>query len=233
MPLLEQPQTRVPPSPWSRRRASRGPAFGDEAASGPSALEPGDERDGASEADPRTISTLALLAAMAARDEPVVAHSRTVASTAEAVGRALDFDDEALADLHLVALLHDVGKLMVPQSILEHRGPLDEEQWQTMRTHTTRGAAILENIPALAPLAGAVRATHERWDGGGYPDNLAGDKIPLSSRIVFACDAWDAMLSDRPYRRALSRKEAREELRANAGTQFCADVTRSLLGVVA
>jgi HD-GYP domain-containing protein (c-di-GMP phosphodiesterase class II) len=148
------------------------------------------------------------------------------------VGRALDFDEQALRDLHVVALLHDVGKLMVPQPILEQRGPLDEAQWETMRTHTTRGAAILEGIPALAPLAHAVRATHERWDGAGYPDNLAGDDIPLTSRIVFACDAWDAMTSDRPYRSALTREQARDELRSHAGTQFCADVTSSLLAVV-
>jgi putative nucleotidyltransferase with HDIG domain len=233
MPLLEQAQTRVPPTPWSRRRAShRDAALRTGPIPGPVAPE-ADDRSGAADADEQMISTLALLAAMAARDEPVFAHSHTVASTAEAVGRAMDFDDDDLRDLHVVALLHDVGKLMMPEPILQQRGPLDDEQWATMRTHTACGAAILENIPALAPLAPAVRATHERWDGGGYPDNLAGDEIPLTSRIVFVCDAWDAMLSDRPYRRALSPEEARAELLANAGTQFCAKATQSLLEVVA
>ena len=120
-----------------------------------------------------------------------------------------------------VALLHDIGKVGVPDAILRKPGGLTAPEWEVMREHPAIGAQIVSAIGSLSHLAPAVRAEHERWDGGGYPDGLAGEAVPLASRICFVCDAWHAMTSDRPYRRALSDEQARAELRRNAGTQFC------------
>jgi HD-GYP domain-containing protein (c-di-GMP phosphodiesterase class II) len=130
------------------------------------------------------------------------------------------------------AELHDIGKVAVPDAILHKPGPLDEADWSFIRQHTIIGERIVGAADALRPVGRVVRASHERWDGAGYPDGLAGEDIPLGSRIVFACDAWDAMTCDRGYRRALSAEVAAQELRANAGTQFDATVVGALLAVV-
>ena len=119
------------------------------------------------------------------------------------------------------ALLHDVGKLAIPQAILAKPGALDDAEWATMRSHPEIGAAAVAEVRELAHLAPAVRASHERWDGTGYPDGLAGYDIPIASRITAVCDAYDAMTSDRPYRAARSHLVALAELLACAGTQFC------------
>lgn len=119
------------------------------------------------------------------------------------------------------AALHDIGKAAVPDSILEKREPLDEEEWAYMRQHTLIGERILEAAPSLADAAELVRASHEHFDGGGYPDGLVGDEIPLAARIVAVCDAYDAMTTSRPYRPApMSPRGALAELRRSAGTQF-------------
>jgi HD-GYP domain-containing protein (c-di-GMP phosphodiesterase class II) len=118
------------------------------------------------------------------------------------------------------AELHDIGKIGIPERILQKKGGLDADEWALMRTHTLIGERILGVAPAMAPVAGLVRSSHERWDGGGYPDGLAGEQIPLGSRIIFICDAFDAITSQRPYANARSRAEAIAELRTNAGTQF-------------
>ena len=98
-------------------------------------------------------------------------------------------------------MLHDVGKIAIPDEILARRGPLSDEEWAFVRDHTVVGERILRGIPFLQSAASAVRSAHERWDGDGYPDGLAGERIPLLSRIVFACDTWDVMTSDRPTAR--------------------------------
>ena len=116
--------------------------------------------------------------------------------------------------------MHDVGKVAVPDSILDKPGPLDIEEWSLVHRHTLAGERILAATPALKHIAEIVRATHERWDGTGYPDRLAGPAIPLIARIVSAADAYHAMTGDRPYRSAMLRAEAIEELRRCAGTQF-------------
>jgi HD-GYP domain-containing protein (c-di-GMP phosphodiesterase class II) len=118
------------------------------------------------------------------------------------------------------AELHDVGKIAIPEEILHKPGPLDELEWELMRKHTLIGERILGAAPAMAPIAAAVRWSHERWDGAGYPDGIAGEEIPLAARIVFVCDAYDAMRTSRPYRRAISREQAIAELRRGAGSQF-------------
>lgn len=174
----------------------------------------------------------ALLAALEARDGYTEAHSIAVVELALAVGRRLDLDDTALSDLESAALLHDIGKLGVPDAILRKPGPLTPEEWIEMRRHPEIGERIVASMPALSHLAPVIRAEHERWNGTGYPDGLVADQIPLASRIVLVCDAYHAMTSDRPYRAALPLEEAITEIQRNAGTQFCPHSAAAVLAVV-
>jgi two-component system, cell cycle response regulator len=118
------------------------------------------------------------------------------------------------------AELHDVGKMAIPDAILSKPGALDEQEWAFMRRHTIFGERILSAAPALLPVAKVVRSTHERYDGDGYPDRLAGEEIPLGARIIAVCDAFHAMISNRPYRKGMNMEEALEELQRCSGTQF-------------
>ncbi|HEX5910184.1 MAG TPA: HD domain-containing phosphohydrolase, partial [Thermoleophilaceae bacterium] len=129
-------------------------------------------------------------------------------------------DEDEVANVRHAAELHDVGKVAVPDDILSKPGPLDDEEFAFIRRHTLIGERIISAAPALSEVARLVRSSHERWDGTGYPDGLAGEEIPLASRIVFAADAFDAMTSTRPYNTPRSADEAIRELRACAGTQF-------------
>ncbi|MDQ3608753.1 MAG: HD domain-containing protein [Actinomycetota bacterium] len=136
--------------------------------------------------------------------------------------------------VELSALLHDVGKVAVPREVLDKPGPLDEREWALMHRHSIEGQRMVEGSDAsLATIGHVVRSCHERWDGGGYPDGLAGVAIPLAARIVAVADAYSAMTSDRPYRRALPEGRARRELRANAGSQFDSAVVDAALAVLA
>jgi response regulator RpfG family c-di-GMP phosphodiesterase len=177
-------------------------------------------------------SVSALLSALDARDSYTGEHSAQVVKLAVRVGRELGLSDGALTELEQTARLHDIGKLGVPDSILQKAGALTDAEWATMREHPRIGAEIVASVDALAHLAPLVRAEHERWDGTGYPDRLAGDAIPLPSRIVLACDAYHAMTSDRPYRRRMSKDEAEHELTRNGGTQFDPGVVDALLRVL-
>jgi diguanylate cyclase (GGDEF)-like protein/putative nucleotidyltransferase with HDIG domain len=163
----------------------------------------------------------ALLAALNARENYTAEHSEAVLELALEVANELGLAPDEATSVGQVALLHDIGKVGVPDAILRKPGGLTAPEWEVMREHPAIGAQIVSAIGSLSHLAPAVRAEHERWDGGGYPDGLAGEDVPLASRICFVCDAWHAMTSDRPYRRALSIEQARAELRRNAGTQFC------------
>jgi len=147
-------------------------------------------------------------------------HVRGVAAFARAVGERFGLDQGRLGEIERVAELHDLGKIAIPDSILEKQGPLDDEEWRFMRRHTLIGENMLQAAPALASIGRLVRSTHERFDGAGYPDGLVGEEIPLASRIVFVCDAYEAMTSDRSYRGAMDERSALEELRCHAGTQF-------------
>jgi diguanylate cyclase (GGDEF)-like protein len=173
-----------------------------------------------------------LLAVLGEREPDLQRHMRDVAQLARAVGNHLGLDAEDLDVVVRAAELHDIGKVAVPDAVLHKPGPLDEAEWSFIHQHTIIGERIVGAAEALRPVGRVVRASHERWDGGGYPDGLAGEAIPLGARIVFACDAWDAMTCDRGYRSALSAPEAADELRVNAGTQFDADVVAALLAVV-
>ena len=128
------------------------------------------------------------------------------------------------------ALLHDIGKVGIPDDVLHKGGDLTEPEWRTMREHPVIGERIVRTIPGLGPVARIIRHEHERWDGTGYPDGLSGDEIPIGARIVLACDAYNAMTSDRPYRQALPHQEAMHELSEGAGTQFDPEVTEILIG---
>ncbi len=161
-----------------------------------------------------------LLQVLREREPELHRHLRGVAALAAAVGRRLDLSAEQLDEVARAAELHDVGKIAVPDEILHKPSALTADEWRLMRQHTVIGARILGVAPAMRPVAEIVRASHERWDGAGYPDGLAGERIPLGARIVSVCDAFHAMTSERPYQRSLSDEEALVELRRCAGTQF-------------
>ncbi|MEA2346982.1 MAG: hypothetical protein QOG62_769 [Thermoleophilaceae bacterium] len=160
-------------------------------------------------------------------------HSDRVASLAQIVGEDMGLRPRELTMLRSVAELHDLGKLIIPRAILDRAGPLDGGEWALLHTHTVVGQRLLESIPGFEQVARLTRSTHERWDGAGYPDGLAGTQIPLGSRIVFVCDAFDAMTSPRPYRRAMTSQTALGKLQKGAGTQFDARVVRVLSAIVA
>jgi diguanylate cyclase (GGDEF)-like protein len=173
-----------------------------------------------------------LLAVLGEREPDLQRHMHDVASLARAVGRRMGLDAEDLDVVVRAAELHDVGKVAIPDEILQKPSELTADEWQFVRKHTLIGERIVSAAEALRPVGRVVRASHERWDGKGYPDGLAGEQIPLGARIVLACDAWDAMTSDRSYRRALPPERAAAELRAHMGTQFDPDVVLALLAVV-
>jgi diguanylate cyclase (GGDEF)-like protein len=171
----------------------------------------------------------ALVAALEAKDTHAAQPRGDIVEQAEAIGRALGMDDAGLRDLRFAAVFHDLGKIAVPEAILGKPGPLTSEERTVVESHPAAGEQILAPVEFLAGVRRLVRHEHERWDGAGYPDGLAGEEIPLGSRIILACDALHAMTSDRPYRRALPREQALEELRRNAGTQFDPRVVDILL----
>ena len=180
----------------------------------------------------RASATSTLLAALGARDGYTGEHSQAVLELADRVAARLGLDAAAADQVQQAALLHDIGKIAVPDAILNKPGPLTAEEWEVMHTHPITSEEIAVAAGGMEDLAPVLRAEHERWDGRGYPDGLAGEQIPLASRITFVCDAYQAMTSDRPYRSALSHDDARKEIAAGAGTQFCPNAARALLDVL-
>ena len=170
-----------------------------------------------------------VLATLAAHQDQLPQHSKGVAALAGAVARRFGLRSGEVREVVHTAELHDVGKLALPEALLDKAGPLDEEEWELMRLHTLAGEQILADLPGVAEIGRLVRSTHERWDGLGYPDGLAGEEIPLASRVVFACDAYDAMTSARPYQRPKTSAEALEELEQCAATQFDPRVVSALI----
>lgn len=147
-------------------------------------------------------------------------HCDEVARLAGEVGKRLHLEPGQLAELELAGRLHDIGKIAVPNSILDKAGALTDDEWEVMRRHPVWGAEALQRTPGLEPVAVYVRLHHGRWDGNGYPDSLMGEQIPLLSRVLAACDAYSAMTEERPYGQALDRGTALAELRAGASEQF-------------
>jgi two-component system, cell cycle response regulator len=204
----------------------------DEASDASHALQTADERLYAQKYSRRGESDrtmAALLEALLVRDPAVQEQLVGVGSLAAEVGRMLGLRRDELEDLDRAAQLHDLGKLAVPDEILSKPGPLDEREWAFVRQHTIVGERILRASPALRSVATAVRASHENWDGSGYPDGLAGEDIPLASRIIRACNAFVAMTSHRPYREAMEVEDALNELTRCAGTDFDPTVVRVLV----
>jgi putative nucleotidyltransferase with HDIG domain len=161
-------------------------------------------------------------------------HSRDVVELVLAVADELKLDPAERRQAEFAALLHDVGKVKIPTAIIDKAGPLDDDEWEIMKTHTVLGEQMLEQIGGLLGDVGhIVRSCHERWDGTGYPDGLAGETTPLAARIVCACDAWSAMTTDRSYRKALTLEAATDELRRCSGTHFDPRVVDALAKVIA
>lgn len=176
------------------------------------------------------LGTAAALAnALEARDDYTAGHAREIAELAVAVGERLGMGADELEDLRFGGIFHDIGKIAVPDGILLKPEPLSDEERAVIERHTIVGQRILAPVPNMEGVGRLVRASHERWDGGGYPDGLAGDEIPLGARILAVVDAWHAMVSDRTYRTGIGPAAAERELRANAGTQFDPAVVEAFL----
>ncbi len=174
----------------------------------------------------------ALLSAIEARDVATCGHSRAVGMWCGRIAKTMGMHYEQQQAAALAGTLHDVGKIATPSEILLKPGPLVPGEWATMRQHSRIGAQMLERIPSLRDLAPIVRAHHERMDGRGYPDGIAGNHIPLLARIVAVADSFHAMISKRPYRSAMTVPAALDELRAGAGAQWDASLVEAMLDIV-
>jgi diguanylate cyclase (GGDEF)-like protein len=174
----------------------------------------------------------ALVQVLSEQDKGMNVHGDHVASLSRAVAEALHQPEAEVHRIELAATLHDIGKTALPDSLLNKPGPLNAQEWEFMHRHTAIGERIILAAPALANTAPLVRSSHERIDGDGYPDGLAGNEIPLGARIIFACDAFDAMTSVRSYRGATSNEVALEELRRCSGSQFDPEVVKALGDVI-
>ncbi len=182
--------------------------------------------------DPRAIATEIGMAMLAQTSTETVAHCDDVVVISEAICRRLGIAGDELEDILAAARLHDVGKASIPTEIIEKPGPLSDDEWQLIRQHTVIGEQLLSHVDGLEGVLPLIRHSHERWDGRGYPDGLAGEEIPLGSRIIFCADAFHAIRSSRPYRPGTSAREALKEVSRNAGTQFDIGVVGALQEVV-
>jgi diguanylate cyclase (GGDEF)-like protein len=172
-----------------------------------------------------------LLSALAERSVELATHVGVVGEMAGRLAAAMGIQGELLEQIMQAAELHDIGKVAIPEAILNKPGPLSDEEWAFIRKHTLIGEKILSAAPALTAAGRLVRSSHERYDGRGYPDGLAGEDIPLGARIVAVCDAYEAMTSDRPYRSKMSSEKAAAELKSSAPSQFDAHVVQVFLEV--
>jgi diguanylate cyclase (GGDEF)-like protein len=161
-----------------------------------------------------------LLATLTERSPDLGRHTSEVADLTDTVGRNLGLPEDELIAIRQAADLHDIGKMAIPDAILQKPGPLDDAEWGFMHKHTVIGQRIVSVAPALVRVGELIRSSHERFDGAGYPDGLAGEQIPIGARVIAVCDAYEAIVSDRPYRAARTPHEALAELRRCAGEQF-------------
>jgi len=191
----------------------------------------GENRDGARDDVLRAIAGDAGAAMLSAASTYTAEHSDHVVLIADAICDEMSIGSPARADLLAAARLHDIGKTSIPLEVIEKAGPLTDEERELMKQHTLAGQRILSAMPELAAIGTIVRHSHERWDGRGYPDGLAGDEIPLASRVIFCADAFDAIRCSRPYREGRSAAATLGEVKRNAGTQFDPDVVDALVDV--
>jgi two-component system, cell cycle response regulator len=173
-----------------------------------------------------------LLRTMHAKQPDLDARASTIADLAARVARRLGVEGEALDEIARAAQLHDIGKVGIPDAILNKSGDLSESEWEFIHNHPILGESILHGAPALRTVARLVRASHERWDGSGYPDRLRGEQIPLGARIVSVCDAYEAMTTERSYRTTVTQATACQELLRCAGTQFDPAVVDAFVAVI-
>jgi putative nucleotidyltransferase with HDIG domain len=160
-------------------------------------------------------------------------HCKSVVALTLDLAEHLDLSAERRRNLEFAALLHDVGKIAIPKEIINKPGKLDPHEWTIVKTHTLEGQKMLDRVGGFMRQVGSiVRSHHERWDGGGYPDGLVGEQIPIEARIISCCDTWNAMRTDRPYRKALAYDVAEAELRSAAGTQLDPTLVEALLELV-
>jgi HD-GYP domain-containing protein (c-di-GMP phosphodiesterase class II) len=164
-----------------------------------------------------------ITATMFAKSQETEEHAERLKKLAHLVGKKIRLPQEKLDELALLATLHDIGKVGIDEKILNKPGKLTKEEWKEMKKHPEIGYRIAMASPDLISIGEYILSHHERWDGKGYPRGLKGQEIPLLSRIISITDAYDAMMSDRPYRQAMTKEEALEEIRINAGTQFDPD----------
>jgi diguanylate cyclase (GGDEF)-like protein len=204
--------------------ASGSVLLGEEAQTLETAARLADERMYAQKASKRTGAGRqakdVLLATLSERSPDLGRHTNGVADLTDAVGRNLGLPEQELVAISQAAALHDIGKMAIPDAILEKPGPLDDAEWALMHQHTIVGQRIVSVAPALVRVGALIRSSHERFDGAGYPDGLAGEQIPIGARVIAVCDAYEAIVSDRPYRAARTPQEALAELRRCAGDQF-------------
>jgi putative nucleotidyltransferase with HDIG domain len=168
-----------------------------------------------------------------ADDNYTADHCRGVVDLVNAVADELEIDQDVRQELEFAALLHDVGKIVIPNDIINKPGPLSPEEWTIVKTHTVEGQKMLDRVGGVLREVGlVVRASHERWDGSGYPDGLAGHAIPREARVISCCDAFSAITTTRSYRPGQSAAEAIVELTDNAGTQFDPEIVAALVRVL-
>jgi diguanylate cyclase (GGDEF)-like protein/putative nucleotidyltransferase with HDIG domain len=174
----------------------------------------------------------ALVSTVEAKDPYTYGHSRKVNAYAVALAEAIGLSPEEVSKVSTAALLHDIGKIGVPDKVLSKKGKLNREDWDAIKAHPKLGAVIVGNIPSLVPCVSSILHSHERWDGGGYPEGLKGEEIPIEARILLIADSFCAMSSDRPYRHALCSDKVLEELRNGAGSQFDPELVKVFIGLI-
>jgi diguanylate cyclase (GGDEF)-like protein len=176
-------------------------------------------------------SVYALVSAVEARDPYAYGHSRKVSTYAEALAEAIGLSSDEVSRVSTAALLHDIGKIGIPDGVLNKKGKLSGKDWEALKAHPRLGTNIVGNIPHLVSCVSSILHHHERWDGGGYPEGLKGEEIPIEARILAIADSFEAMSSARPYRPALSREEVVKELRQGAGIQFDPKLVEVFIGL--
>ena len=177
-------------------------------------------------------SVYALVSAVEARDPYAYGHSRKVSTYAVALAEAIGLSPGEVSRVSTVALLHDIGKIGIPDKVLNKKGRLNGEDWEAIKAHPRLGANIVGNVPHLVSCVSSILHHHERWDGGGYPEGMKGEEIPIEARILAIADSFEAMTSARPHHPPLSREEAIKRLRQGAGIQFDPKLVEVFIGII-